>query len=441
MMRSKRKGLTPYKIILVFLIAFILVSIHEMDRIMGWLEGSALESGADSQTLESYSKGRETIRDLGLDRVIEAEKEVLSFTENLPVIGEVVKKTESEVQKGARLVTAPVESWEFMASVGEIFLRSTAKLQQPDNPPVRVAAEVRETPPVIPAEPPAVRKKALPVENDEPVPAEPEVIETSVTPPGNQDEVVASPAPETTPVKVMEPATSGKLKPKTILIAGDSMILEGFGVALERKLKDFPGLDVVRKGKYSSGLSRPDYFDWMAYLKELLDEFKPDLLMVCLGANDPQDILDEKHKRHFVATETWNDVYARRAEEFLEIAGHAGTAVIWVGLPIMGKKTYGERIKNLNEVVQKVCGRKPDCRFVDSWQVLTNSKGSYTTFLKNKEGQHIRIRAKDKIHLTEKGGEILVTHVLSEVSDFVEFPKVKPGIETASARQKGPVVR
>ena len=72
-----------------------------------------------------------------------------------------------------------------------------------------------------------------------------------------------------------QPAKITRIKPKKVLIAGDSMILEGFGFALERALKKFPGLSVVRAGKYSTGLSRPDYFDWMPYLRELSRRMPP----------------------------------------------------------------------------------------------------------------------------------------------------------------------
>lgn len=60
-----------------------------------------------------------------------------------------------------------------------------------------------------------------------------------------------------------------------VLLVGDSMMMEGFGPVLQRTLRKRPDLDVVREGKYSTGLSRQDYFVWPAQLEEAGGEVQP----------------------------------------------------------------------------------------------------------------------------------------------------------------------
>ena len=47
-----------------------------------------------------------------------------------------------------------------------------------------------------------------------------------------------------------------------VLLVGDSMIAGGVGIYLQRRLKKQAGFDVLRHGKSSSGLARPDFYDW-----------------------------------------------------------------------------------------------------------------------------------------------------------------------------------
>jgi len=252
---------------------------------------------------------------------------------------------------------------------------------------------------------------------------------------------IPRPEEETEP-SFKEEKRPARLEPRTVLIAGDSMILEGFGVALQRRLKEYQGLTVIREGVYSSGLARPDYFDWQPYLKELLDEHRPDLLVLSLGANDPQDIVDEKGKRHFCATDSWNEIYAGRVRRLLETAAARGVLTFWVGLPIMAIEKYGRKIANINAVVERECARFPKCHFVDTWLVLADSENEFTTYRKKADGRRLRIRAKDGIHLTETGGRILTRHFLKVAAPFVQWPgqTAEAGPLTLADRSGRPVV-
>ena len=82
---------------------------------------------------------------------------------------------------------------------------------------------------------------------------------------------------------IRKPTGTDKLR---VVVVGDSLAT-GLGISLERVLK--PSLvRVSRQGRISTGLARPDYFDWPAALTEIVDNFRPDLIVIMLGENDNQ---------------------------------------------------------------------------------------------------------------------------------------------------------
>ena len=56
-----------------------------------------------------------------------------------------------------------------------------------------------------------------------------------------------------------------------VLVIGDSMIAGGFGLYLARALGEDRGYDVTRRGKSSSGLARPDFFN-QAVAQQMIED-------------------------------------------------------------------------------------------------------------------------------------------------------------------------
>src|SRR5208337_1833301 len=113
---------------------------------------------------------------------------------------------------------------------------------------------------------------------------------------------------------------SPKLKPHKVLLVGDSMIAEGFGPALQRRLSKHTSLQVIRKGQYSTGFVHQEDFNWTSALKELVQKNEPDLIVIHMGTNDPIDIVDDSGKRLYFGNDKWTEVYASRVREFLKFA-------------------------------------------------------------------------------------------------------------------------
>ncbi|MDR2075887.1 MAG: DUF459 domain-containing protein [Desulfovibrio sp.] len=204
-----------------------------------------------------------------------------------------------------------------------------------------------------------------------------------------------------------------------ILLVGDSMMMEGLGPALLRVLRDRADVRVARDARYSTGLSRRDYFDWPLHMAALVDLHAPDLVIIAMGGNDSQDIVDITRKRHLVGTFSWERHYLLRARELLAAVSKEGALALWVGLPVMGNSPHARHTLQVSRQQQAACD--PFTRiFVDTLPVLADSRGGYLTYARNAKGVQTRIRQKDKIHLTDAGGDLLAAAVLPRIDDLLQ---------------------
>lgn len=200
---------------------------------------------------------------------------------------------------------------------------------------------------------------------------------------------------------------------KKVLIIGDSMMMEGLGPTLHNRLRKRDNLEVHREGKYSSGLSRPDFYNWFENLPVMLENYQPDLLIMSLGANDTQDIVIDK-KRYFIDTKAWSEIYLQRAKDFIALADNGKRQILWVSLPVMGKEPYFTRTKCITRLQAEASKTVANARFINIEHLLTEN-GQYTTFYTGKNNKSIRLRSKDLIHVSSEGGEILTDYVLPSV--------------------------
>lgn len=198
-----------------------------------------------------------------------------------------------------------------------------------------------------------------------------------------------------------------------VLILGDSMIAGAFGLFLQRALHRRMGAAVERKGKSSSGLARPDFYDWLEIGPPLAKSFAPDATVVMFGGNDCQSLrtgVDKDAGWIPWGKPKWEQDYRRRIREFCDRVAPVGTQLFWVGMPVMGHERLHGRVKWINTVFRDEMNKRAQSEFVDIWRALANRKGEYTDKLRVK-GKLTKVRAGDGIHLTVKGAHHLVDEV------------------------------
>lgn len=202
--------------------------------------------------------------------------------------------------------------------------------------------------------------------------------------------------------------------PLDLLIIGDSFA-ELFGPALVNRSTDTGVIDATVDFRFISGLSRPDYFDWPAYLATELPEVQPDATVVIFGGNDAQDV--SVGGEHFeVGTDAWTDLYAIRVAEMMDTMLESVDRVYWVGLPIMESESFTANVLIMNSVYESEAAERPRVTYISSFDLFKDEQGRYNAYL---DGRHMRYG--DGAHFTWNGGYRLADAVLPVIAGQWDF--------------------
>jgi hypothetical protein len=200
--------------------------------------------------------------------------------------------------------------------------------------------------------------------------------------------------------------------PLRLLVAGDSMT-EALGPVLLARADATGVVAGQRELRYSSGLTRPDYFDWPAELGRLLERDDPEAVVIMLGANDAQAIMTGQGPAAF-GTPAWVTEYRARVAGAMDSLAADGRTVYWVGQPIMRSAGFDQRMQLVTRIYREEAARRAGIRFLDT-RPLFAVDGGYTAYLPGANGDPVLVRREDGIHLTPAGAERLATAVLAAI--------------------------
>jgi hypothetical protein len=218
-------------------------------------------------------------------------------------------------------------------------------------------------------------------------------------------------APTTTVPSMTSPTAAHPLR---VLILGDSLGID-MGGPLQNDLANTGVVQATLDARESTGLTRPDYFNWPAELQSDLGTAKPQVVVIMMGANDPQDFPGPPDVPF--SSSQWDPMYGERVMDFMQIAQSGGAQVIWVSMPPMQNPTLSTEMADLNLIDQdQATLAGPMVHFVSIWTLLGTAQGAYTAFITNASGQVVNVRTPDGIHLTPAGGEVVSQRVI----DYLE---------------------
>jgi hypothetical protein len=204
--------------------------------------------------------------------------------------------------------------------------------------------------------------------------------------------------------------------PLRVLIVGDSIGLD-MGGALQSDLAGTGVVNAALDARESTGLTRPDYFNWPAELQNDLKSVNPQVVVVMIGANDTQDFLGPPDVPY--TSPQWNTLYAQRAAQFMQIAESGGAAVFWVGMPPMQDPNLSAQMADLNAVdSHQAALATPPVHFVNTVKSLGTAQGGYTAFVTNAAGQIVNTRTPDGIHLTPGGSQVVAQQVITTMQSL-----------------------
>jgi hypothetical protein len=226
----------------------------------------------------------------------------------------------------------------------------------------------------------------------------------------NAEEAQAVAEADLTPV-LRAPTAEAPLK---LWVGGDSVSAD-LGVSLEAIGAKSKLFTVRRDSRVSTGLSRPDFFDWPTHLaRDVVPSEDPDVLVFMVGPNDSQNIpLDGGRRGYALGTPEWQQEYRLRVAGTMDALRSRDNdrLLLWVGTPQPGPGAGLKQQDTINWIVSEEAAKRPWVRYVDSWGLLNAPDGSFAARLPNADGQEYQMRQKDNIHLAIAGADRLAWSV------------------------------
>ena len=196
-----------------------------------------------------------------------------------------------------------------------------------------------------------------------------------------------------------------------VLVVGDSLV-SPVGFALMRRGDTYPALKIKAISKASSGLVRPDFYDWPKVMGEAVADFHPQVTVIMFGGNEKQPM---RYQGQVLQpfSDAWNTEYARRVREAIELSTTAGGTVIWIGLPIMRSSKFSETARTLNAFYATACAENQSALYVDGYTLFADAGGRFSPYLPDSAGKNRLMRESDGIHFTDAGGDRIAEAVMN----------------------------
>jgi pimeloyl-ACP methyl ester carboxylesterase len=220
-----------------------------------------------------------------------------------------------------------------------------------------------------------------------------------------------------------------RLRPTRVLIIGASSIQFELGRALEARFQVIDGVEVMRFGRHSTGLSRPDYFDWPEKAVALKEQFQPDLIIGQFGGNDGQGMTNmggQAVAKFF--TQKWAKTYSERVHALAERLTADGTEFVMLGMPIMRARTYRRSIGRVNDAT--IAGLEgTDAHFINTYEMTVGDNNQFTR-THAVDGRQRITRATDGAHLTRHGAQRVSGLVMTGLEQWFNLGQIVPPATT-----------
>ncbi|WP_419916384.1 DUF459 domain-containing protein [Candidatus Poriferisodalis sp.] len=232
---------------------------------------------------------------------------------------------------------------------------------------------------------------------------------------GSSDDGVATGAPATTMPWFPTPAD-----PLRLHVMGDSMV-QFFGHVMVGLANDTGVIEASTEHQLSSGLSRPDFYDWPTRIVEVLAAEDPDAVVLMFGGNDAQAIVvDGQIARRF--SDAWVQEYSARVGHVMDlVTTDPDRVLIWVGQPIMEDPEYDSRMQGVNEIFEAEAAKRDRVHYVDTRDLFRGPNGGFSRYVADADGQLADVRLTDGVHLSTVGGRWLSQVLLDELGLFVDL--------------------
>jgi hypothetical protein len=202
-------------------------------------------------------------------------------------------------------------------------------------------------------------------------------------------------------------------------------------------------IELGRFAKNSTGLTRPDKFNWVDEVKRIGESFKPQLFVMSLGLNDRQSVV-EHGKVTLENAPDYPARYKERVTAVLKSAADSKASLLWIGLPAMREaapdRDAREKNKYFAEAIaefaqgngQQGSMQQATMQYVEPWKLNPSGEDKFASFGPDQKGRMIQIRASDGEHFSPAGDLLVAAYLLPRIVATLSKGGAKLGEACAS---------
>lgn len=201
-----------------------------------------------------------------------------------------------------------------------------------------------------------------------------------------------------------------------ILVIGDALA-GGLGAGLSRMAEPEPRFEIVNRFQETSGIARPEVYDWAKSLPKIMEGKDFKAVVVLLGANDRQAIREGDFRLVFNTPE-WTAAYETKIDELLDVLNGAGVKVFWVSIPPMGDAKYDADMQILAALQKQEVQSKGQI-YVDLRGAFLGPDGNYTDKGPDDTGEVRKLRSRDGVTFFKQGNNRFGQLLLAEINRVI----------------------
>jgi uncharacterized protein len=199
-----------------------------------------------------------------------------------------------------------------------------------------------------------------------------------------------------------------------ILVIGDSMA-GGLGAGMTRVAASDSGFEIVNRFNESSGLTRPDFYDWASSVPKIMDGKNFNAVVVLVGLNDRQEIRDG-NSRYAFNTPEWIKRYQANIDAMLDALKAQNVKVFWLGEPPMGDPPYDADMQIVSGLQKERVDAK-GAKFIDTRPLLLAADGTYMDTGPDDTGEIRKLRQRDGVTFFKQGNNKFGQLILAAIKN------------------------
>jgi uncharacterized protein len=221
-----------------------------------------------------------------------------------------------------------------------------------------------------------------------------------------QDPLMGSEASPTPPVSAAQPQATplpgfgGEDGVYRILVIGDGLA-GGLGNGMMRMAEADPRFEILNRFNESSGLARPEVYDWAAAIPKIVENAPVDAIVVLVGLNDRQGIRSSNARYVFKGTD-WQKAYVASVDRVLASAKQVGAKIFWISLPPMENRVFDEDMQYLNGL-HKTRVAAVGGNYVDVRPFFVGPDGGFVDRGPDDTGNERKLRERDGVKFMKVG--------------------------------------